>query len=199
MITVFLLVVTEGQLEIPVVQKVFDVLGIEHEETRFVSKGGGNAFWRDAVKYNKAARHACPVLGLADLEQKPCPSGLIADYLPHGRHDFFVLRIAERMLESWLLADRVSLARFLRVRVEHIPIDPEREANPKLALVNAARRSTRREIREDIVPDMGSKGIVGRGYVPRMGEFIRQHWQPINAQAGSQSLRRAISAIQAAL
>ena len=58
MIAVFLLVVTEGQLEVPVAQKVFDVLGIEHEETRFVLKGGGNAFLRDAVKYNNAARHA---------------------------------------------------------------------------------------------------------------------------------------------
>ena len=106
----FSLVVTEGLLEIPVAQKVLTALGIEHEETRFVPKGGTDAFWRDARKYNRAAQHAGPVLAVTDLEQSPCPSGLIDQYLPHGRHPLFVLRIAEHMLEAWLLADRDAIA-----------------------------------------------------------------------------------------
>lgn len=71
----FPLVVTEGLLDVPVAQKVLTALDIEHEETRFVPKGGRNAFWRDAMKYNHAAQHAGPVLGVTDLEQSPCPSG----------------------------------------------------------------------------------------------------------------------------
>jgi hypothetical protein len=195
----FVLVVTEGLLDVTAGQRLLDVLGVDRTYTRFIPKGGWEAFWRDAIRYNDAARHSGPVLGLVDLEQEPCPSGLIAQHIPHGRHAAFLLRIAERMLERWLLADRVSIARFLRVRIGHIPKNPENENNPKLALVNAARHSTRQEIREDIVPEEGSGGIVGRGYTSRMGEFIRQRWQPINAQAGSQSLRRAIAAIQAAV
>jgi hypothetical protein len=195
----FVLVVTEGLLDVTAGERLLDVLGIDRTHTRFIPKGGWEAFWRDAIRYNDAARHSGPVLGLVDLEQEPCPSGLIAEHIPHGRHAAFILRIAERMLESWLLADRVSIARFLRVRIGQIPENPESEINPKLALVNAARHSTRKEIREDIVPEEGSGGIVGRGYTSRMGEFIRQRWHPINAQANSQSLRRAISAIQVAV
>ena len=197
MITVFLLVVTEGQLEIPVVQKVFDVLGIEHDETRFVPKGGGNAFWSDAVKYNKAARYAGPVLGIADLEQSPCPGGLIVQYLPHGRHPSFVLRIAVRMLEAWLLADRQAISSFLRVPAGRIPNDPDKLPHAKQYLVNLARQSRKRQIVEDIVPPQGSEGVVGRGYAPQMSNFIRTAWRPTIASANSNSLRRALAAIQA--
>ena len=197
MIAVFLLVVTEGQLEVPVAQKVFDVLGIEHEETRFVPKGGGNAFWRDAVKYNKAARYAGPVLGIADLEQSPCPGGLIVQYLPHGRHPSFVLRIAVHMLEAWLLADRQAISSFLRVPVARIPNDPDNLPHAKRCLVNLARQSRKRQIVEDIVPSQGSEGVVGRGYTPRMTNFIRTAWRPTIASINSNSLRRALAAIQA--
>ncbi len=197
MTTVFLLVVTEGQLEIPVVQKVFDVLGIEHAETRFVPKGGGNAFWRDVVKYNKAARHAGPVLGIADLEQFPCASGLIVQHLPHGRHPAFVLRIAVRMLESWLLADRQAIASYLRVPVARVPNDPDHLPHAKQCLVNLARQSRKRQIIEDIVPFQGSEGVVGRGYTPQMTNFIRTAWRPNIASVNSRSLQRALAAIQA--
>lgn len=193
----FLLVVTEGQLEIPVAQKVFDVLGIEHEGTRFVAKGGGNAFWRDAVKYNKAARHAGPMLGIADLEKSLCPGGLIMQHLPHGRHPSFVLRIAVRMLEAWLLADRQAISSFLRVPVARIPNDPDNLPHAKQSLVNLARQSRKRQIVEDIVPPQGSEGVVGRGYAPQMTNFIRTAWRPTIASANSNSLRRALAAIQA--
>ncbi len=194
----FPLVVTEGLLEVPVAQKVLTALGIEHEETRFVPKGGNNAFWRDAMKYDHAARHVGPVLGVADLEQSPCPSGLIAQYLPHGRHPLFILRIAEHMLEAWLLADREAIASFLRVSAARVPHDPDNRPNPKQDLVNLARQSNKRRILEDIVPSQGSEGIVGRGYLSQMTEFIRNSWRPHKASANSDSLRRALVAIQAA-
>lgn len=194
----FTLVVTEGLLEVAVGERLLDVLGIDRTFTRFIPKGGWEAFWRDAPRYNTAARHSGPVLGLVDLEQEPCPSGLIGKHLPHGREASFVLRIAERMLESWLLADRKALAGFMHVAAKHLPEDPDQEENPKLALVNAARHSRRKEVRDDLVPEEGTAGIVGRGYTSRLGEFVREIWQPLNAQNSSQSLRRAIASIQAA-
>ncbi len=194
----FSLVVTEGLLEIPVAQKVLTALGIEHEETRFVPKGGTDAFWRDAMKYNRAAQHAGPVLAVTDLEQSPCPSGLIAEHLPHGQHPLFVLRIAEHMLEAWLLADREAIASFLRVPAARVPDDPDNRLNPKQDLVNLARHSRKRLVLEDIVPPQGSQGIVGRGYLSLMTEFVRKSWRPCNASANSDSLRRALVAIQAA-
>jgi hypothetical protein len=193
----FTLVVTEGLLEEPAARKLFGALGVAHQETRFIVKGGKDAFWRDAAKYNQAARHAGPVLGVADLESEPCPSGLIARHLPHGREPSFLIRIAERTLEAWLLADRHSIARFLGVPVGRTPKDPEVLQHPKRFIVDLARRSSRRAIVQDVVPGTGSSGVVGRGYASQMTQFIRSAWRPREASANSESLRRAIAAIEA--
>jgi len=194
----FTLVVTEGLLDATVGERLLDQLGIERTHTRFIPKGGEDAFWRECPRYNQAARHAGPILGLADLEQAPCPSGLIANHLPTGREPGFVVRVAERMVESWLMADRARLSEYLRVSPARISANPETYPHPKRALVDVARHSTRREVREDMVPEAGSKGIVGRGYTACLSEFIRQYWRPLDAQQNSPSLARAITAINAA-
>ena len=193
--TPFRLVVTEGLLEIPVVQKLLSDIGVSDQNAVFIPPRG--SFWRRLPKYNDAARHNL-VLGLADLESSPCPSGLIAEHLPHGVRPQFVLRIAERMLESWLLADSESLADFLRVSPQTIPHDPEAEEHPKRTLVNLARNSPDRAVFSDLVPETGSSGIAGRAYRLRMTEYVLAHWRPSKAARRSQSLRRAIAAIKAA-
>ncbi len=101
------------------------------------------------------------------------------------------------MLEAWLLADRRSIASFLRVPLSHFPMTPDALLHPKQALVNLARRSSNRQMIEDIVPPLGSLGIVGRGYTSRMSEFIRNSWQPLDASRNSPSLKRALAAIVA--
>ena len=195
----FLLVVTEGLLEIPVAKKVLTTLGIDQDQTRFYPKGGKDAFWRDAQKYNRAALHVGPILGIADLEQQPCVPGLIEKYIPRSREQNFVLRVAERMLESWLLADREALARYLYVPVGRVPADPDSLPNPKLELVNLARQSRRRRIFEDLVPKQGGQGVVGRGYTPVMTAFIDDFWRPRVAAGHSSSLMRALNAIERAV
>src|SRR4030095_4941584 len=189
------LIVVEGALEAPASIKLLETLKISAESLFPINKGGRITLWKHAHRYNQAARLGL-VLGLADLESAPCPSGLIAKHLRHRRHVNFVLRIAERMLESWLLADAASIADFLKVSTKLVPPDPESLPHPKRTLVDLARRSKLREIREDLVPESGSAGVVGRGYTPRMTEFIEDLWQPLKACKKSQSLKRAIAAIQ---
>lgn len=193
------LVVTEGLLEEPVARKLLVSLGLPDRDVRFVAKRGRTDFWKDAPRYNRAAEHVGPVLGLADLESYPCPSGLIARHLPGGRNPLFVLRVAERMIESWLLADARNLSEFLRVSCSCFPRDPDAEQHPKQTLVNIARSSRSRVIRDDMVPDAGSAGSVGCGYTPRMTEFVEQHWQPFEGAKRSESLRRAIAATKEAV
>lgn len=191
------LIVVEGALEAPASLKLLGSLKISAQGLFPINKGGRIAFWTDAYRYNQAARLG-PVFGLVDLQGAPCPSGLIANHLKHGKHADFVLRIAERMLESWLLADARSVADFLEVSRKLVPRDPESLPHPKRALVDLARRSSRRAIREDLVPQPGSAGIVGRGYTPRMTEFIEELWRPREARKNSQSLDRAMVAIEKA-
>ena len=193
----FALVVVEGALEVPASLKLLAAAGASTEGVHPLNKGGRIRFWKDTPRYDSAAATLGPVLGLADLEAFPCPSGLIARHLKSPRHRDFVLRIAEKMLESWLLADD-SLAGFLRISGDLLPRSPDAEANPKQTLVNPARRSRSARLRSDLVPPEGSSGIVGRGYTPRMTEFIEDHWRPDKAQRRSESLRRALEAIRVA-
>ena len=189
------LIVVEGALEVPASLRLLQDAGISTAGLLPVDKGGRGRFWKDAPRYNQAAASIGFVLGLADLESFPCPSGLIQRHLTSPLHPRFVLRIAERMLESWFLAD-TRLARFIGVSSTLLPRNPDAERNPKLTLVNLARRSKSRSIRNDLVPEEGSLGIVGRGYTPRMSEFIEEHWNPSDAQQRSESLRRALAALR---
>ena len=193
--TAVALIVVEGALEVPASLRLLQDVGISTEGLLPLNKGGRGRFWKDAPRYNQAAASIGFVLGLADLESFPCPSGLIQRHLKLSLHANFVLRIAERMLESWLLAD-TGLARFLGVSSALLPRNPDAEVNPKQTLVNLARRSKSRSVRNDLVPEEGSLGIVGKGYTPRMSEFIEQHWRPNEAQRRSDSLRRALMAIR---
>lgn len=153
--------------------------------------------WMDAnmSKYNIAARH-WPCVALADLEQAECPPALLCLWFPRGKHANLQARIAVRMVEAWLLADRDACAEFLGVPVRLIPQFPDYEAHPKQMMVNLARRSRFRTIRDDLVPSSGSTGLVGKNYWGKMGEFVNQKWQSERARLNSPSLQRAIQALQ---
>ena len=150
--------------------------------------GGVSKFWPIAARYNEAGKRT-PVIGLADLEQEACAPALLLAKLPRKAAGFH-LRIAVRMLESWLIADRQSLATFLKVPIAAIPADPDAEAHPKRKLADIARRSTSKAIRDAMVPD-DSGGVVGADYVATMCDFMTHHWQCARARQVSPSLDRA--------
>jgi hypothetical protein len=99
-------------------------------------------------------------------------------------------RVAVRAVEAWLLADRESLAGFLRVSPSRVPPDPESLDEPKQAMVNLARQSRSRAVQEDMVPRPGSGRSVGPAYASRLIEFAQSTWRPEIAATRSDSLRR---------
>jgi hypothetical protein len=135
------------------------------------------------------------MMGLADIEQEACAPIVLETQLS-GKHAQFHLRLAVRMLESWLIADRERIATFLRIQVAAVPNVPDELDHPKITLVNLARRSTSRAVREGMVPD-DSGGIVGADYVAMMGTFINNYWRASAARASSPSLERACTRWQA--
>lgn len=190
------LIVVEGKLEEPVSLKLLKSLGLDPPPNPPVNKRGNEAFWADAHRYNDAAKRG-PVLALVDLEATTdCPPTVLRTNLAVERHPDYILRIMVRMVESWLLGDRDNLSRFLQISAALFPDNPDAESSPKLTLVNLARRSRSRAIREDLVPAKGAAGIVGNNYTSQLAQFVQDHWQPLEAQRRSESLRRAIKAIQ---
>jgi len=81
------------------------------------------------------------------------------------------LRLAVHAAESWLLADSARLAAFLGVSAARLPGDPDRLPDPKGTIVDLARHSRKPDVREDMVPRLGSSARVGPGYASRIMEF----------------------------
>lgn len=168
--------------------------------TRLVDEAGGRAgpiygkngkthLRRVLGGYNNAARFA-PWLVLVDLdEDAECAPPLVAVWLP-APAPMMRLRVAVRAIEAWLLADREQLAGFLGVAATRLPLDPDAVPDPKALLVDLARHSRRRDIREDMVPRSGSGRSVGPAYASRLIEFASTVWRPEVAAGCSDSLRR---------
>ena len=190
------LMVGEGLLDARAGLRLLQSLNVPIDPARCINKGGSGAFWRDAPKYDAMARNDGIVLALTDLDQAPWPSGLISDRLGRAPSARFLLRIAARKVESWFIADAGNLARYLGVSAHRVPRDPDSLPDPKRTLVNLARQSRRRPVREDVVPEPGPSAPVGKNYVRVMEEFVEQHWDPLVARKNSRSLARAIKAIQ---
>jgi len=148
--------------------------------------------------YNQAARFGLWVV-LVDLDDdaKCAPPFRVAQLPQPSPHMCF--RVAVRAVETWLLADRDRLAAFLSVAVSRLSPNPEAIHAPKRAMVELARQSRRRAIREDMVPRPGSDRQVGPAYTSRLIEFVQDvscGWRPDVAAISSDSLSRCLRCVR---
>jgi hypothetical protein len=160
-------------------------------------KNGKERLRSQIVGYNRAAE-CSPWCVLVDLNHSaPCPAAFRALWLPTPA-PLMCFRVVVRAIESWLLADRARIARYLGVSKAIVPDDPDALDNPKQHLINLARRSRRRAILDEIVPRQTSGRIVGPLYTSWVIEFasnLEGGWRPRVAAERSQSLRRCIGAL----
>ena len=97
------------------------------------------------------------------------------------------------------MADADRLAAYLGIPASRIPSSPDAEADPKSTVIELARRSRRRAIREGIAPRPGSGARVGPAYAGRLIEFVStaDHvWRPEVATRHSDSLKLCLDALQ---
>ena len=185
-------VLVEGITEEPVAKRLLKHVGLE-VGTIYGRKGKAHLLKRVPI-YNKAA-HFTPWLVLIDLDMDAlCPSHVVARWLPEPANGMR-FRIAVRSIEAWLLADRESIASFLAVGLSKIPHHPDLDLHPKQTLINIARTSRNKSIREDIVPRQESGAKVGPLYVARLADFTENHLEPSEGEKHSESLRRCIRAL----
>ena len=186
----------EGTLDEIVLRQLLKQSGKGFEVTACYGRQGKDHLHQNIGRFNHAAVHK-PFIVLADLDDEDCPSGLIGRWLPGGRHNNLVLRIAVKEIESWLLADTERFADFLGVRTGRMPQSPDTTPDPKAFLVNLARRSRKRNIRDDIIPISETTAQVGRNYVGQLMRFATTSWRiDSTACRRSPSLHKALTAIQ---
>jgi hypothetical protein len=158
-------------------------------------KQGKSSLRQKITGYNNAAKRT-PWIILVDLDRDDdCAPPLRNTWLAQPA-PYLCFRVAVRAVEAWLLADAARLAAFLGVPQSRVPSDPEGLEEPKATMVNLARSSRRRAIREDMVPREGGGRRVGPAYSSRLNEFVSSSWRPEVAARRSDSLRRAIDCLQ---
>lgn len=180
----------EGDVDEAVVRRVLESLGAT---AGIVYGKSGKAQLRQRIRgYNNAAQHALWLV-LVDLDHDAeCAPLLRQLWLPDAA-PWMCFRVAVRAVEAWLLADRERIASFLDLPIARVPEDPEALDDPKRTMVDLARSSRRRDIREDMIPRRGSGRAVGPAYTSRLIEFVSSRprgWRPDVASLRCDSLRR---------
>jgi len=158
-------------------------------------KNGKTQIDRRLRSYNQAARWAVWIV-LRDLDtDAECAPDLIKRLIP-DRHRNLIVRVAVRAVEAWFPADSSGLGRFLRIPAHVVPQEPEKLMDPKAVLVDLARRSRRKGVKDDMIPPGGYSSRVGIGYNARIIEFAFEFWNPIEASASSRSLAGCLKAFE---
>lgn len=174
--------------------RIIEAAGHTHG-TCFGKKGCGY-IEKKIQQFNSTAHHI-NYLALVDFMDTKlnCPPEVISNWLPHQRPKM-LFRVVVREIESWLLADRSNLAKFLKINVAMLPLDPEQISDPKLSLVNLARKSKSARIREALVPTAGSTAHEGKLYSSEMKTFITELWDIESARKTARSLDKALISLE---
>ena len=187
--------IAEGYMEESIAVRLLPFCG--HELGTVYGQHGCSFIRQNATKFQHLATEQTGVLVLTDFRdaRTKCIPDALLQYI-HKKMpeppETFLCRFAVNEIESWLLADAKGMSGFLGIAVSRVPIYPEDEANPKRTLVDLARSSRNKKIREGIAPPPGHHANVGPEYMSLMREFISSHWNIEAALHSAPSLERCI-------
>ena len=137
---------------------------------------------------------------LTDLDRWECPATLIRNWFFSGKTGSFplpkeiVFRVAVREVEAWLMADKEAFANFLGIPPANFADAPDSLPDPKQFLLNAVRRKATKKTILAMLPK--GNASIGPEYNDNLCEFINTCWSIDRACARSQSLRRAVAALE---
>ena len=184
----------EGDMDEAAVKRIIEAAG-HLPGTVYGKRGYG--YIREKIGGFNLASQGAHYIALVDFmdTRLSCPPEVISNWLSN-RLPNMLFRVVVRELESWLLADRQNLAKFLHIDVAKVPVSPELVHDPKQALVNLARRSRSKRVREALVPQVGSTATVGKLYKSEMISFIQEHWNIVTARGNAPSLDRCLMELE---
>lgn len=180
----------EDELSEAIAKRILNSFAIKVTDT---IRGGGNAYLREKAPELNRAANGRDIFLLTDLDSpKDCPPSLIHSWIKGPLHPRLIFRVAVMEVESWVIADRIGISNFLSIPIHRIPSTTDEILNPKEFLVSLARMSKKRKLRNDLIPQQGSKTPFGYGYNTRLSSFVRDHWDLERAATVSPSLKRTL-------
>jgi len=192
-----LLLAVEDVLQEVILRRILAAVGPSFAPGACYKQGGYGYLKKKISGFNVAAK-GTPFLVLTDLDldKGPCASALIDDWLRVPRHPNLIFRVAVRSVESWILADRSAFAGYLGLDAGLLPENLDEVERPRSLLIDLARRSRRRQLREALVPKAGSTAGFGPGYNGALTLFLDTEWRMEEARQGSPSLERSVRALE---
>ncbi|MGO9740351.1 MAG: hypothetical protein ACLPN5_02330 [Roseiarcus sp.] len=191
------LVGVEDSLSEAVARKLVAQAGFDLKQCAFTGKRGAGYLKSNLPSYLSAGNWR-PVLLLTDLDNAACAPALVVDWMRGKvKSANFMLRVAVREIEAWLLADRTGIHRFLDIPLRRIAGAPEEIANPKRELLLLAKGASA-ERRRGLLRTEGAEVLRGLEYNNILGAFVASDWSSERAAANCASLQKAIEALTAA-
>ena len=188
---IYITIIHEDELSEAVMTRLLMHFGDKFEIVHSYPGNGFGYLKKNIRGFNQAAI-VNPYFMLTDLDNYPCAIQLKDEWIDFDISRNFIFRIAVREVESWLLADKEGIAAFFNIPVPLITDSPDLLQDPKNTLIQLAKRSRKRVIREDIVP-INSNAAIGPNYNGCLSEFIYQSWNVERAITRSPSLLKAYS------
>lgn len=162
----------EDDLSEFVLRRVLSERSVQYNVRRVLKKGGFGYLKKQCRAFNNLAQ-SCPVLLLTDLDQSSCPTELIKDWISFQMHPRFLMRVAVREIEAWLLAHESALRKFLKVRGSAGFRNPELLPDPKASLLSLAASSPTRRLREALTRTNSDGNLrQGPAYNTTLAEFL---------------------------
>jgi hypothetical protein len=195
MSNIFLNIVYEDQLSEAVICQLLRFSKRNYIIQKKIPGNGCDYIIKRINSFIKASRHI-PFFILLDSDKEDCAKRMVEILIPSKlQHSKFLLRIAVREVESWLLADYKGISTFLGISEKLVDRDPEKLVDAKTHLISLARRSRKREISSGIVPQSGTSAKQGPRYNQVLIPFVQNHWNILAATGRSKSLKRTVKAI----
>lgn len=193
--TIPVTIVFEDELSEYVLTRMLSFFGNKYSVSQSYTDNGFGYIKANIKGFNQASKFS-PFIILTDLDNLPCPVNLIEDWLPKKIHEkYLIFRIAVKEVESWLLADIEGFSSYSGVSEANFPKLPELENDPKATLIGIIKKSSKRKIKDDILP-INSNAKIGPNYNNRLGDFVFYHWNINTAQNRSSSLKKAMDSLQ---
>lgn len=170
--------------------------GIANIEKNYKPRGGKSYIDKNLRKFLEAARHK-NIIVLRDLDDDAeCAPGFLESNQV-GAREGFCYRLAVREAEMWLVADAENFSRYFGISESQISRRIyEGSRHPKRAMLELIYRGSKpQSFKKKYVTNNAGQFRQSTSYNTEMAEFI-EYWSIDIARQNSQSLQRAIDAIE---